>query len=134
MTTWLIDKSAYARLVESPDAEIWSDRIDRALVHMATVTRLEVGFSMRSSTDLADEEAGVLGRLVPVYTPPRAEDRAVDVQRALTDRGHHRAPSIPDLLIAATAEVHGHVVLHRDKDFDLIAEITGQRVEQLRQP
>jgi len=32
---------------------------------------------------------------------------------------------------AATAELAGLTVLHLDKDFDLIAEITGQPVEHL---
>ena len=49
----------------------------------------------------------------------------------LADRGQHRAPSIPDLIIAATAELAGLTVLHLDKDFDLIAEITAQPMERL---
>jgi len=60
------------------------------------------------------------------------EDRAVDVQLLLADRGQHRAPSIPDLLVAAAAELSGLTVLAVDKDFDLIAEITGQPIERLR--
>lgn len=56
---------------------------------------------------------------------------AMEVQMLLADRGRHRAPSIPDLLIAATAEKAGLTVLAVDKDFDLIAEITGQPVETL---
>ena len=36
---------------------------------------------------------------------PAIEARAVEIQRLLADRSQHRAPSIPDLLIAATAEV-----------------------------
>jgi predicted nucleic acid-binding protein len=44
----------------------------------------------------------------------------------------HRAPSIPDLIIAATAELAGLTVLHLDKDFQFIAEITGQAAERLR--
>ena len=51
--------------------------------------------------------------------------------RLLADRGHHRAPAVPDLLIAATADLAGLVVLHVDKDFDLIADVTGQEVQRL---
>ena len=65
------------------------------------------------------------------YLGPGAEDRAVEVLGELSQRGHHRAPSVPDLLLAATAEVAGLTVLHLDKDFQLIAEITGQPVERL---
>lgn len=50
---------------------------------------------------------------------------------AVYDRGHHRAPSVPDLIIAAIAEFAGLVVLHDDKDFELIAEITRQPVQRL---
>ncbi len=62
---------------------------------------------------------------------PAAEDRAVEVQLALARAGHHRAPSIPHLLLAASAELAGLTVLHVDKDFELIAEVTGQPVERL---
>jgi hypothetical protein len=66
------------------------------------------------------------------YPTPALEDRAVAVQALLADLGKHRAPAVPDLLVAAAAELAGLTVLHCDKDFDLIAEITGQPVERLR--
>ncbi len=66
------------------------------------------------------------------YLTPAAEDRTVQVQRLLAERGQHRAPSIPDLLISAVAELNQRTVLHLDKDFDLIADLTGQPMERLR--
>jgi len=65
------------------------------------------------------------------YQTPAIEDRAVEVLTLLADRGQHRAPSIPDLIIAATAELAGLTVLHLDKDFEIIAGITGQPLERL---
>lgn len=130
--SWLIDKSALSRLAHDKDSELWANRIQRGLVAISTVTRLEVGFAARSATDLARAFASAPLSAMPVdYLTPAIEDRAVEVQRLLSERGLHRAPSIPDLLIAATAELTGRVVLHLDKDFDLIAELTGQAVEQL---
>jgi len=41
-------------------------------------------------------------------------------------------PAIPDLIVAATAELADLTVLALDKDFELIAQITGQPVETLR--
>jgi predicted nucleic acid-binding protein len=38
---------------------------------------------------------------------------------------------VSDLLVAATAELSGLTVLHVDKDFELIASVTGQGVERL---
>ena len=132
MTSWLIDKSALVRLGESPDAEAWASRIERGLVAISTVTRLEVGYSARSATDLARALQRSPVAAMPVeYPTPAMEDRAASVQHLLAQRGQHRAPSIPDLLIAATAELSGRTVLHLDKDFDLIAELTQQPVERL---
>jgi hypothetical protein len=54
------------------------------------------------------------------------------VQSMLAFRGHHRAASVPDLLIAACAELVGLTVLHLDWDFELIADVTGQAAERLR--
>ena len=132
-TSWLIDRSALVRLGSSPDAEAWADRIDRGLVSVTTVTLLEAGFSARSAVELARALASAPLAEMPVdYLTPGIEDRAVQVQRLLAERGQHRAPSIPDLLIAAAAELNNRTVLHLDKDFDLIAELTGQPVERLR--
>lgn len=65
------------------------------------------------------------------YQTPAIEDRALEVQMRLADRGHHRAASVPDLIVAATAELAGLTVLHVDKDFELIADVTGQKLERL---
>ena len=66
------------------------------------------------------------------YVTPAIEDRAVTVQAELGARGQHRAASIPDLLIAATPELTQLTVLHVDKHFELIPDITGQPLERLK--
>jgi predicted nucleic acid-binding protein len=132
VTDWLIDKSALVRLGSSPDSEDWASRIERGLVRITTVTRLEVGYSARSGADLRAGLREPPVSAMPVeYLTPAIEDRAVEVLTLLADRGQHRAPSVPDLIIAATAELAGLTVLHCDKDFDLIASVTGQPAEWL---
>jgi predicted nucleic acid-binding protein len=135
VTDWLIDKSALVRLGTSPDSAEWASRIERGLVRITTVTRLEIGYSARSGTDLRAGLRQPPVSAMPVeYLTPAIEDRAVEVLTALADRGQHRAPSVPDLIIAATAELAGLTVLHSDKDFDLIASVTGQPAEWLSTP
>lgn len=133
VTVWLIDKSALVRLAQSDDAAEWASRIQRGLVRISTVTRLEVGFSARSGHEL---RTGInrppLSSMPVEYMTPAIEDRAVALQAGLADRGQHRAASIPDLLIAATAELAQLTVLHVDQDFELIADFTNQPVERLR--
>lgn len=135
MTAWLIDKSALVRLAASPDAAEWAGRIERGLVRITTVTRLEAGYSARSGSDLrAGLQRPPLASMPVEYLTPSIEDRAVVILTLLADRGRHRAPSVPDLIIAATAELAELTVLHLDKDFEVIAEITGQPVERLTMP
>jgi Predicted nucleic acid-binding protein, contains PIN domain len=134
VTTWLIDKSAYVRLHlgQAANRDEWSARISRGLVRLSTITRLELGYSARSGDAGRRQFASPPLSLMPIeHLTPAIEDRAFQVQMLLADRGQHRAPSIPDLLIAATAEKAALTVLAIDKDFDLIAAITGQPIETL---
>lgn len=132
MSRWLIDKSAIARLHVAVRSDEWAARIDRGLVHICSVTVLEVGYSARSADDhriLLNEPP--IASMPIEYLTPRIEDRAIELQSLLADQGQHRAPSIPDLVVAATGELAELTVLHIDKDFELIAEITGQATERL---
>ena len=132
VSDWLIDKSAITRLHVAANADDWMVRIDRGLVRISSVTLLEIGYSARSPADhveVLDEPP--LASMPIEYQTPKIEDRAIEVQRSLAERGQHRAPSVPDLIIAATAELAELTVLHVDEDFELIAEVTGQPVERL---
>lgn len=74
-----------------------------------------------------------LARLRNLAIRRREWDRAADVMQTLAERGplHHRQVTIPDLLIAAAAESAEVPVLHYDRDFELIAEVTGQPMRAL---
>jgi predicted nucleic acid-binding protein len=63
-----------------------------------------------------------------------AMSRAMDVHRLLAGASQHRHFTLPDLIIAATAEEHGASVLHYDSDYDRIAAVTGQPCEWVVPP
>jgi predicted nucleic acid-binding protein len=126
---WLIDKSVLVRLDHDPVAEVVLPRIRAGQVGVALVTELEVGFSARSTRDYTLTRDDILDHLLPVATPVRAEQRARELQAQLVRRGQHRGVSIPDLILAAIADIEQLIVLHYDHDFDLITEVTGQRTE-----
>jgi predicted nucleic acid-binding protein len=58
-----------------------------------------------------------------------AMNRAAEVHRSLAAKSQHRHFRLPDLIIAATAELAGVTVLHYDTDYDRIAAISGQVTE-----
>ena len=63
----------------------------------------------------------------------RVWQRAFDVFEQLAAKGpvHHRQVALPDLVIAAAAEIAEVPVCHYDRDFELIAEVTGQPVRAI---
>ncbi|MGH7870409.1 MAG: PIN domain nuclease [Candidatus Dormibacteraceae bacterium] len=95
-----------------------------ALVAACHLTAMEIGYSARSYEDyqnkLDDQRS-----LIWLPVTEEAMDRAMEVQDLLARHGRHRLP-IPDLIIAATAEVNGATVLHVDSDYETIAGVTNQ--------
>ncbi len=133
VTSWLIDKSALVRLGESSIAALWATRIDQGLVRISTITRFEIGYSARSAKEFASLfNTPPFSKLAIEGLTPSIEARAWEILGKLAEKGQHRAPSIPDLLIAATAEKCGLALLHMDKDFELIAKLSGQKLERLK--
>lgn len=126
-------RSALARMSTSPDAEKWSRLIELGQVRITTTTLLEIGHLARSEREWSDlvEDVPVIHMPLASLTP-RAEARALEIQRIVLHDGRHRAPSVPDLLVAAVAEEADLTVLHADNDVDLITRTTGQPVERLR--
>lgn len=103
----------------------------RAL-RLSSVTRLEIGYSARSGPALrAALLTPPLANMPLEFLTPAIEQRALEIQLLLADSGQHRAPGVPDLLVAATAELAGLTVLHVDRVFDLIARLTRQPLERL---
>jgi predicted nucleic acid-binding protein len=127
---FLIDTSALARLMRG-DAEQygWDDAVAAGLIAVCPITELEFFFSARSAADRAQgiEDIRTLFGRVPV--DDRAYDRAWQVQDMLTQRAQHRSAGPVDLLVAATAELQGLTLLHRDHDFECVAAVTGQALQ-----
>ena len=124
---YLADKSAYALMHRAAVAARLTPLVVDGYVATCPIIDLEVLYSARSRADYEEIliERGALSSL-PITES--VTDRALEVQRLLAGRGQHRL-ALPDLLIAAVAELNGLTVIHYDADYDRIAEITGQAVE-----
>jgi predicted nucleic acid-binding protein len=119
----LVDTSVFTRL-HHPSVRKELDALAPEELARSSVTDLELGFSARNGTEW-DTGAEMLDAFTEL---PLSEDilgRAREIQRMLADRGL-RGRKVPDLLIAATAEAGGAVLVHYDHDFELIATVTGQ--------
>lgn len=133
------------RLIELADTSAWTNhgktdavrtefdaQIESGQIATCAMVRLEL---LRTSRDHADFVVmrDKLDGLRDVPMGDRVWRRATDVYESLssTEPLHHRRVAIPDLLIAAAAELAEVPVLHYDRDFELIAEVTGQPVRAI---
>jgi predicted nucleic acid-binding protein len=125
---YLADKSVWARLGHQAVRDAFAPRVDRGLIGTCPLSDLEILYSARTGPEHSRFRAQ---RAAFQYFPMTDEiaQRAVDIQGMLAQRSQHRSVSIPDLLIAATAERYRLTVLHYDGDYERVAELTGQPVE-----
>lgn len=130
---YLADKSVWARLTKPAVRATVAPRVDRGLVGTCPIIDLEILYSARTGSEHDHFRAQ---RTAFEYFPMTDEiaRRAVEVQGLLAQRAQHRSVSIPDLLIAATAERYALTVLHYDGDYDRIATVTGQATEWVVPP
>jgi predicted nucleic acid-binding protein len=133
VASYLADKSVWARLTKPAVRVAIASRVDRGLVGTCPIIDLEILYSARTGNEHEHFRAQ---RAAFEYFPMTDEiaQRAVEVQGLLAQRAQHRSVSIPDLLIAATAERYGLTVLHYDGDYDRIAALTGQAAEWIVPP
>jgi predicted nucleic acid-binding protein len=125
--THLVDTSVLTRLRHPSVRERVGRLAAAGSLARAGISDLEIGYSARTAEEW-DQAAEALVAFELIETEPAHLRRARQVQRLLAAR-HQRGRKIPDLLIAAAAELHGLGVLHYDADFDRIAAVTGQSVE-----
>ncbi|WP_326599317.1 PIN domain nuclease [Streptomyces sp. NBC_01803] len=122
---YLIDKSALARYPKPAVRAVIDPLHNAGLLAVCGAVEVEVMHSARSKADaerIRDEMRGFDW----LATPDEVWDRALEVRTRLVGSGNWKALSVADLVIAATAERHGAVVLHYDGDYDMIASVTGQ--------
>jgi predicted nucleic acid-binding protein len=133
VATHLADTSALARLHHDDVAARVQAMFLGGRVATCALVDLEVLVTARDPAEHAEMwfERQLLPR-APV--DERCTERAIEVQGELAARGRHRSVPTSDLIIAAAAEQAGLTVLHYDRDFDLIAEITGQPTEWVVPP
>ena len=126
MTEYLADKSALARLHLEPVRDVLVPLMERGRVLICGVTELELLFSARNIQERSRMKEQIDASLILAHEPDGLWALASEIQEGLTEKGQHRAASIPDLVVAATARASGLTVLHYDNDFDTIASFTEQ--------
>lgn len=118
---YLIDTSVLTRLRLS---KIGITLLGLGQIFYSPVSGLELRYSASNETDYR-KLTTILDGFDRLSMVEAAFDIADRTQRLLAKAGL-KGRSVPDLIIAAQAELAGLTVLHYDADFDLIASVTHQ--------
>lgn len=129
---YLADTSATAAARQDPALADWLSRLLAAgLLATCVPLDLEAGYSATSPTDYQLIGAQRRELLVELPNTPEVASRAREIQSALALAGQHRAAGSFDVLVAAFGLTYQATVLHHDRDYDLIASVTGLAVERV---
>jgi predicted nucleic acid-binding protein len=92
---------------------------------MCAPVAFEIGYSAQSHAAYLSVSEHLLSfSQVPINDADH--QRALQLQCLLSEKGQHRALSLVDALVAAVAEARQLIVLHYDRDYETIAQSTGQ--------
>ena len=129
----LADTSAWtSRHRSSETAAAFDEVVAAGGVATCPIVTLEVLRTARSGADYASMRQA-FAALPQVEITADAWERAADVLELFARQAplHHRQIPFQDAVIAAAAELAGVPVVHYDRHFELIAEVTGQPVRAI---
>lgn len=129
----LADTSAWSNRHKAADVRAdFERRVSRGEIATCEMVTLELLWTARDHADFVAARAE-LESLPQIPIGQRVWSRATDVFETLAAEGplHHRRVRLPDLLIAAAAELAEIPVCHYDDDFELIAAVTGQPIRAI---
>jgi predicted nucleic acid-binding protein len=120
--TYLLDKSAYEQgRLNRRAADRVGDLTAAGQLAVCSAVILEILYSARNRDEWRTLRAALDG--LDRVEPSNPYD-AVETQAKLADRGQHRT-SIIDLMVATTAAEHGLTIIHYDRDYERLSEVTG---------
>jgi predicted nucleic acid-binding protein len=129
----LADTSAWTNRHKDPTVSAdFESRLVEGQIATCAIVKMELLWETRDGAGFRDRRTR-LEALEEVPIDAAVWQRALDVFQQLAANAplHHRQVKLPDLLVAAAAELDGIAVCHYDRDFDVIAEVTAQPVRAI---
>lgn len=124
MIDYLADSTALWRMLRDSElADAWAEEVETGAIGSCAPQRIEFRRSARDLAEFEEMNAMFLD-LYPDASVPKGAWSWIDAaQFRLAAHGQHRALSVVDWLLCATAAHHGLVLLHDDRDFAAPARV-----------
>ncbi|MEU8081668.1 PIN domain-containing protein [Catellatospora citrea] len=128
---FLADTSAVIRVLTGKADQIWIYAVTAGTVAICDPVELEL---LRDTP--ADTRRPQIQRMIRLLyswcpVPEDCWDQALRLQDDLAITGQHSGASAVDLRVAVTAMKNRLVVLHDDRDYEVIARASGLRVQRV---
>ncbi|MGC0423180.1 PIN domain nuclease [Embleya sp. AB8] len=128
---YLVDTSALVRYFRGQVTEHWNDLIGAGRVGLCEPVRIEYLRSAGRQEDFHEADH-FLTEMFPYHlVPDSLWSECAQLQMDLANLSWHEGASMVDLVVAVTARHHGLTLLHLDRDFEVIAKLTGQPTKRI---
>jgi predicted nucleic acid-binding protein len=128
---YLADTSALVRFYRRQTDEAWNEPFEAGRVGLCEPIRLEFLRGVGGHAAYYEFDALTYESLPYFHVPESVWTEAATLQHRLWEKSQHECASAVDLVVSVIAARHNLVLLHADRDFEVIAKITGQPVQRI---
>ncbi|MFI1576932.1 PIN domain-containing protein [Embleya sp. NPDC020630] len=128
---YLADTSALVRFYRQQTAEPWNEPFLAGRVSLCEPVRLEYLRSVGGQAVYYELDEIMNETLPYCHVPESVWTESAALQHRLWEKSQHECASVVDLVVSVTAAHHNLVLLHADRDFEVIAKVTGQPVRRI---
>lgn len=134
ISRFLADTSAVIRILTGKAGQEWVEAVAAGTIAICVPVELE----LLRDTPTNTRRPQIQRMLRQTYSwAPVPEDcwrQALELQDLLAASSQHSGASVVDLLVAVTASKHRLILLHDDRDYEVIARVTGLRTARILTP
>lgn len=130
---FLADSSAVIRILTGKAGLEWIDAVTAGTIAVCDPVELELLRDTAANTRRPQIQRLLRSTYAWTPVPDDCWERALEVQDQLAATSQHSGASVVDLIVAVTAMRSRLILLHDDRDYEVIARVTGLRTARIVQ-
>jgi hypothetical protein len=130
---FLADSSAVIRILTGKAGPEWIDAVTAGTIAICAPVELELLRDTAANTRRPQIQRLLRSTYAWTPVPEDCWEKALEVQDQLAATSQHSGASVVDLIVAVTAIRSRLILLHDDRDYEVIARMTGLRTARIIQ-